>query len=212
MTTDLVQFVCFETPLPRLMFVPVWTPVATSFLRDGLAQIALRHRIARGPGPEAPDFISRNRWPSDAFDRAAQAGRIGEGGHWPVRASQGGSYTVAEPADGERDDGAETVIALVPVEPPELSRIDRAERDRDLSVAVSALDLDHRIYRAATSRAPARFDLVIEVYAATGAGGDALTRLATVLAPLRASDTTRFGVYETALLLPEPAEAGRSTP
>jgi hypothetical protein len=81
MTTDrtVVQFVCFETPLPRPAFVPGWAPFAGTLLTQGVRHSILSERVARPSAEPSFDFIARNEWPEEAFARAALAGRIGDG-------------------------------------------------------------------------------------------------------------------------------------
>lgn len=84
----LIQFVCFETPLPRAALLAAWAPFASSFLARGIERIV----PSEGIGPMGFAFVSRNAWPEDRLARAFGDQLPADAAGGPVRAIQGGGF------------------------------------------------------------------------------------------------------------------------
>ena len=90
----IVQFVCFETSLPRVVFLSRWEPFAASFLAMGIERVVL----GEGDGAGGFGFVSRNLWPESRF-RAAFRGKVpGDAGGGPVIAVQAGGFRIVASA------------------------------------------------------------------------------------------------------------------
>ena len=184
------QFVCFDSPLPRLAFLPLWKPFATAYVEQGLARIVLYQRVGPSTVGDAPDFFSRNQWPATAFDHAVAAGRVGEGGGWPVRATQGGTFSGVNP------DACPEVVAVA---------MFALARDRDqvvLERAIANVGAAPYIYAPRRAGAPARFEAVVEVTTDRHAGSEVMKRLAESVAPHARPHAMVAALYERALVLP----------
>lgn len=89
---SIVQFVCFETALPRAAFVARWQPFVASFLARGIERVVLGERIGEGEF----GFVSRNLWPEARFRAAFAGGLPGTAGGGGVVAVQAGGFRVVD--------------------------------------------------------------------------------------------------------------------
>jgi hypothetical protein len=91
---QIVQFVCFETSLPRQVFLSRWEPFAASFLARGIERVVL----GEGDGAVGFGFVSRNIWPEARF-RAVFPGNLPpDAGGGAVTAVQAGGFRVVASA------------------------------------------------------------------------------------------------------------------
>lgn len=127
--------------------MPVWTPFAHRYLDQGLQKITLYKREGESLLGDAPDFVSCNRWPAHAFEVVLAKGEIGEGGGWPVRAAQGGTF--AEETGTPPPDKAGAVIAFLKLQPGFQMPAEWAYRANDACM-----------FRLPVSGAPRRFDAI----------------------------------------------------
>ena len=192
-----VQFVCFETPLPRLAFVPGWVPFAGTFLAQGLRRIVLSERVARGGIGPSFDFISRNEWPEEAFARAAQAGRIGDGAGGPVRAAQGGTFRTSAPIPTHAQSDRDKVMALLRAPGRDVYALGQT-----IAAAFASASDTHVFLYSEAVTAHQRFDLIAEVYAAPGEGEAVATLLGRAAASAIDSASSTIAVYREVLTLP----------
>ena len=200
MTTapSVVQFVCFETPLPSTAFIPSWVPFADMFLAQGLEHIVLSERISqRGTGPTY-QFISRNEWPRQSFLNTLQSGRIGDGGGGPVRASQGGTFTAAQPVPTQAQPGREKVMALLRIPTNTLSKVVDA-----VTAALSNLPDVHLFTYQDAVVTGQRFDTILEAYGSTDQGEVLTGRMDRVLERLIQPTGSSVEVYREVLTLPK---------
>ncbi|MCX5742480.1 MAG: hypothetical protein NT062_08295 [Proteobacteria bacterium] len=86
----IVQFVCFETSLPRQAFLSRWEPFAASFLARGIERVVL----GEGDGAVGFGFVSRNIWPEARFHSVFAGNLPGDAGGGPVTAVQAGGFRV----------------------------------------------------------------------------------------------------------------------
>ena len=86
----IVQFVCFETSLPRQAFLSRWEPFASSFLAKGIERVVL----GQSDGSVGFGFVSRNIWPGSRFRSVFQGHLPGDAGGGPVTAVQAGGFRV----------------------------------------------------------------------------------------------------------------------
>jgi hypothetical protein len=204
MTTDrsVVQFVCFETSLPRQAFIPAWVPFANTFLAQGLRHSILSECITRrGAGPSF-DFIARNEWPEEMFARAAQAGHIADVADDPVRAAQGETFRASGPVPYRAQFTCDKVIALLSIPNGDIVTPRRAIS------AASAPVPGAQLYLYGDDVADRRrFDIVTEVYGALGQGADLASRLETAIAGLVDPGASTIAVYLEVLTLPPPPPA-----
>ncbi len=110
---QIVQFVCFETSLPRQVFLSRWGPFAASFLARGIERVVL----GEGDGAVGFGFVSRNIWPEARF-RSVFAGDLpGDAAGGAVTAVQAGAFSVAASAGMEllsaRNNGVVKNLVLV---------------------------------------------------------------------------------------------------
>ena len=190
-----IQFVCFDTPLPRLAFVSVWTPFARTYLAQGLSRIVLLQRAGGSVAGNAPGFVSRNVWPAGAFAKAVASGHIGEGGGWPVKATQGGSFE-APPGEGDAAANGRTMLALIKFAAG-------AGQDALASLGLlSGTGRHHTLLASPVPGAPARFDAASEVAAEEGDEAGAARRLSAALSAATHIEAVSLAFYERALLLP----------
>lgn len=194
-----VQFVCFTTPLPRLVFTPAWVPFASTFLAQGLQQIVLAERIGQWlSASPAFDYVSRNVWPEEAFMRSLQAGRIGDGAGGPVRAEQGGTFQITEAVPGPEQPDREKVIALLRI--PDHNTLALSTIIKDAFAAHS--DVSVSVYQDSVTSEHQRFDLSTEIYGAQGQGAELATHLEAVIAGKVNGARSSVGVYREVLTLP----------
>ena len=92
---QIVQFVCFETSLPRQAFLSRWEPFAASFLARGIERVVL----SEGDGAVGFGFVSRNVWPEARFRSLFRGNMPSDAGGGPVTAVQAGGFRV-EASDG----------------------------------------------------------------------------------------------------------------
>ena len=78
----IVQFVCFETSLPREVFLSRWEPFVASFLAKGIERVVL----GEGDGTVGFGFVSRNIWPELRFGSVFQGNLPGDAGGGAVTA------------------------------------------------------------------------------------------------------------------------------
>ena len=90
----IVQFVCFETSLPRRVFLARWEPFAASFLARGIERVVL----GEGDGAVGFGFVSRNIWPESRFGAVFQGRLPGDADGGPVIAVQAGGFRVVASA------------------------------------------------------------------------------------------------------------------
>ena len=194
-----IQFVCFTTPLPRIVFTPAWVPFASTFLAQGLQQIVLAERVGRPlSASTAFDYVSRNVWPEVAFTRSLQAGRIGDGASGPVRVEQGGTFQVTEPVPGPEQPDREKVIALLSVSNHNTPALSIAIKD-----AFAALsDVSVSVYQDSATGERQRFDIIAEMYSAPDQGAELATHLEAVIAGAVDVAQSSIGVYREVLTLP----------
>lgn len=98
MPGSIVQFVCFETSLPRAAFVARWEPFVASFLARGIELVVLGERDGDGDF----GFVSRNLWPEARFHAVFAGALPGTAGGGGVVAVQGGGFHVVEARAAER--------------------------------------------------------------------------------------------------------------
>ncbi len=201
MMTDhaVVQFVCFTTPLPRIVFTPAWVPFASTFLAQGLQQIVLAERIGQSLSTSTVfDYVSRNVWPEEAFTRSLQSGRVGDGAGGPVRAEQGGTFQVTETVPGPEQPDREKVVALLSVSNHNAPALSIAIKD-----AFAALsDVSVSVYQDSATGERQRFDIVAEIYSLRNQGTELATRLDNVIAGAVDVAQSSIGVYREVLTLP----------
>ena len=201
MTTDhtVVQFVCFETPLPRPAFIPGWAPFAGTLLTQGVRHCILSERVARPSAEPAADFIVRNAWPEEAFARAALAGRIGDGEDSPFRAVQGGTFWATGPVPSRAEFVLEKVMALLSVPDGGTTTLRHT--------IVDALPGTQLFLHGDGVTDHQRFDVVAEIYSLRGRGTDLAAQLKTAIASLIDLAASRIAVYQEVLTLPPPPPA-----
>ncbi len=90
----IVQFVCFETSLPREVFLSRWEPFVASFLAKGIERVVL----GEGDGTVGFGFVSRNVWPELRFSSVFQGNLPGDAGGGAVTAVQAGGFRVVASA------------------------------------------------------------------------------------------------------------------
>lgn len=108
----IVQFVGFETSLPRQVFLSRWEPFVSSFLARGIERVVL----GQGDGATGFGFVSRNIWPESRFAAAFLGHLPGDAGGGPVTGVQVGGFHVVASAGVELREvrtGAVKVLALV---------------------------------------------------------------------------------------------------
>ena len=194
-----VQFVCFTTPLPRLVFTPAWVPFASTFLAQGLQQIVLAERIEQNNGVSPSfNFISRNVWPGEAFTRSLQAGRIGDGAGGPVRAEQGGTFQVTEAIPGPEQPEREKVIALLRLSNYNTSVLSASIKDGFTSLPDGSVS----VYQDSATRNLQRFDIIAEIYGERNQGVQLAARLEAVIAGLVDKSQSSVDVYREVMTLP----------
>ena len=182
----------FDTPLPQLAFVPVWTPFAHRYLEQGLQKITLYKREGKSLLGDAPDFVSHNRWPAHNFDAVLAKGEIGEGGGWPVEATQGGTFAAhsATPTLGENA----LVIAFLKLRPGSTVLADRLYDADEGCLFAHTVPGAPRRFDAVLLRPRDRADLQAVADGLIGRLGDSLDR-----------DASRIAAYSHATDLPKPA-------
>lgn len=86
----IIQFVGFETSLPREAFIPRWAPFAASFLARGIERVVL------GESDEGSGFkfVSRNVWPEPRFRDLFSSRLPGAAGGGGVTAVQVGAFRI----------------------------------------------------------------------------------------------------------------------
>ena len=94
---QIVQFVCFETSLPRQVFLSRWEPFAATFLERGIDRVVL----GENEGVVGFGFVSRNVWPEAHFRAVFPRGLPGDAGGGPVTAVQGGGFHIVASAGME---------------------------------------------------------------------------------------------------------------
>jgi hypothetical protein len=202
MDRRVVQFVCFETPLPRPAFIPAWVPRADTLLAQGARHSILAERIVgRGAGPSF-EFIARHEWPEEAFARAARIGRIEDGADGPIRAALGGTFRATEPVPYLAQFTCDKVMALLSIRDGDTTTLRRA-----IAAAFGAVrGVQLFLYGDGTADR-GRFDVVAEVYGALGQGAGLASRLETAGVGLVDPGVSTIAVYREILTLPPPLPA-----
>ena len=204
MITDrtVVQFVCFETPLPRPEFVPGWAPCARTLFTQGVRHTILSERVAQ-PGAQPPfTFIARNEWPAEAFARAARAGRIGAGDDNPFHAAQGGTFWATEPVPFRAEFLQDKVMALLSVSDGDTTRLRRTIVDAFGAVPGPRL---FRLFVYGDGVAERQcFDVVAEGYCARGQGLDLAAQLERDIASRIDRTASTIAAYQEILTQPLP--------
>ena len=204
MTTDhtVVQFVCFETPLPRPDFVPIWAPCARRLFTQGVRHIILSERIARRDAALCCAFVARHEWPKEALARAAPAGRSGAGDGGPSHVAQGGTFWATEPVPSRAEFLQDKVMALLRVPDGDTTTLRRT-----IVEAVGAVP-SPRLFRlfvygdGVADRQ--RFDVVAEGYCARGQGSDLAAQLERAIASRIDRTASTIAAYQEFLAQPLP--------
>jgi len=204
MTTDrtVVQFVYFETPLPRSEFVPGWAPCARTLFTQGVRHIILSERVARLDAEPSFAFIARHEWPEEAFARAALAGRSGAGDDGPFRAAQGGTFRAAGPVPSRAEFVLEKVMALLSVPDGDTTTLRRTIVEAIGAVPGPRL---FRLFVYGDGVADRQcFDVVAEGYCARGQGIDLAAQLERAIASRIDRAASTIAAYQEFLTQPLP--------
>jgi len=158
---QVIQFVGFETSLPKDAFLQRWEPFAASFLARGLDRVVLGESDAAS----GFHFISRNVWPEARF-RAVFSSRLpGDAGGGAVTAVQVGAFQVVASEGVDllaTRHGVVKIVALV-----------RCRHDALGTIAPLLVELGRQrgagigwaTYAADPSTRGGRFNAVLELYA-----------------------------------------------
>lgn len=156
----IIQFVGFETSLPRQVFVSRWEPFVTSFLARGIERVVL----SEGDGAIGFGFVSRNLWPEARFRAAFPLGLPRDSGGGAVTAVQAGGFRVAASV------GMELLGARPGVAKSLLFVRCREEAKDEIVPMLGALATQHErgigwaTYAADPAALGGRFDAALEVY------------------------------------------------
>jgi hypothetical protein len=175
--TDTVQYVMFQTTQARAPFIAVWTPFASSFIRNGLEHIVLSESSAA-----TYKFISRNLWSKSAFERTFGTTRIANGSGNGIRAIQAGAYRSSSSlAKLEQAQNATKIMAFFSHPKPAQLK----EKLLEITKNQNAILLE-------PANQSAIFDLVLEVYNPnTG-----------LYAQLQRLEPSQIALYDEVLTLP----------
>jgi hypothetical protein len=160
---SLVQFVCFTTAMPQEEFLQAWEPFASAFLARGIHRIVLSENLARS-SESGFDYVSRNLWDEDRFERAFPHGVRGSGGIGPIGVLQAGAFRLTDPltldlnAAPLRDDTK--VVAFLMARTGQRDRTRAAVRSALQNPAVTGIAFYVKDGDARTDR----FDMVVEVF------------------------------------------------
>ena len=194
----IVQFVCFETSLPRQAFLSRWEPFAASFLARGIERVVL----GESDGAGGFGFVSRNLWP-DARFRAAFSGEVpGDAGSGPVIAVQAGGFHVVA-SSGMQLLAARTGV----VKNLALVRCRKDALDATMATLRQLATQHDQGYGWATYAADAttrggHFNAALEVYGDVGAAEHTRGALAAALSRSSAIDEARIQILREVLALP----------
>ena len=160
---SLVQFVCFTTAMPQEEFLQAWEPFASAFLARGIHRIVLSESVERS-NEAGFDFVSRNLWDEDRFERAFPHGVRGSGGLGPIGVLQAGAFRLTDPmtldlnAAPLREDTK--VVAFLMNRTGQRDRTRAAVRAALQNPAVTGVAFYVKDGDARTDR----FDMVVEVF------------------------------------------------
>lgn len=197
MTTDIVQFVCFETSLPRPAFMAAWAPFASSFLARGIRRIVLAQRSAPTSAHASArtfGFISRNVWNESRFFETFPSGVPRDAGFGPIVAVQAGGFRLVR---SDRTNPLDTRHDVAKV----LALAHRDDRSADaLAATLDALARQHPHALGASTyesvpRARGRFDAALEIYVSAEDAQAALDALTAGLAQALPGSTFSVSVF-----------------
>jgi hypothetical protein len=191
---SLVQFVCFTTVMPQNEFLVAWEPFASAFLSRGIERIVLSEHSERA-SEAAFDFVSRNVWDEQRFERAFPHGVRGSGGLGPIGVLQAGAFRLADaincdPTAGQRADAKVTAFLMSRQGMREQARV--AVRTALQQQGISGVAIYLKDGDARTDR----FDMVVEVFCQEGSTDAAITAIRTVTAPLVTAQPVIIGLYQ----------------
>lgn len=190
---SLVQFVCFTTSLPQDEFLQAWEPYASAFLSRGIERIVLNENLERAE-ESAFDFVSRNVWDEQRFERAFPHGVRGSGGLGPIGLLQAGAFRLADASNTDiagSARGEAKVMVFLMTRPNQREKARQAVRAALQQSAVVASAIFLKDGDARTDR----FDMVIEAYCRDGASDDVLNALQVATATYVTAAPVIVGAY-----------------
>jgi hypothetical protein len=172
---SLVQFVCFTTVLPQDEFLLAWEPFASAFLSRGIERIILSENVERS-SESAFDYVSRNLWDEQRFERAFPHGVRGSGGLGPIGVLQAGAFRVADaincdPTASQRSEPKVSAFLMTRQGLRETARV--AVRSALQQAGVTGVAIYLKDGDARTDR----FDMVIEAFCNESAVDDVISAI-----------------------------------
>ena len=189
----LVQFVCFTTSLPQEEFLQAWEPYASAFLSRGIERVVLNENLERAE-ESAFDFIARNVWDEQRFERAFPHGVRGSGGLGPIGVLQAGAFRLADAVNLDVAAGARSETKVVV-----FLMTRQNQRERAHHAVRSALQqggvLASAIYLKDGDARTDRFDMVVEVYCRDGVTDEVVNAVRSATATLVTAAPVILGAY-----------------
>lgn len=180
---SLVQFVCFTTAMPQDEFLQTWEPFASAFLARGIHRIVLSESLTRS-SESGFDYVSRNLWDEDRFERAFPHGVRGAGGLGAIGVLQAGAFRLTDPVTLDlnaaplREDAK--VVAFLMARTGQRDRVRGAIRAALQNPVVTGIAFYVKDGDARTDR----FDMVAEVFCRDAEGAeDASAALLSAVTP-----------------------------